>query len=366
MNKRNLLARGSAFGAAGVWVKTRPLVSTALFSVVLFCIAGVAYSSARDDGQPTPAGDGRDAAINAAIETFWNIYHGNDYDDIPEVQGRLKEALRLDANNPTLYALLGATHFWHIGEFARDPKPDPNVLRQDMPTAVRLFQKALDLDYYSEHLTGYINDDHLPGYLGITTVHLGQQSGDLSLIAKGDQLLDYAVYQFPEFNNFNRWAAHNTDQKDSKSYQKALDSLWQALDACLGSSIDRTNPDVQPYLHLQTSVGRKKACWSEGAIAPHSFEGIMLNLGNGLVKAGQVEVAKIVYANAKYADNYAAWPYRGELEKVAASDLYARAALYADADPSNDPPLSVPNRSCSYCHATVAEPDVHRLSVPTQ
>lgn len=361
----NVIAPGSIFGAARVWIKRRPVVSAALVSVILFCIAGVAYSSARDDGQPTLAGEPRVAASNAAIERFWNIYHGNDYGDIPEAQGRLKEALRLDPNNPTLYALLGATHFWHIGEFARDPKPDPNVLRQDMPTAVSFFQKALDLDYYSEHLTGYINDDHLPGYLGITTVHLGQQSSDPGLIAKGDQLLDYAVYQFPEFNNFNRWAAHNTDPKDSESYKKALDSLWQSLDACIGGSIDRTNPDVQPYLHLQTSVGRKKACWSESAIAPHSFEGIMLNLGNGLVKAGQVDAAKVVYANAKYADNYATWPYRGELERLAASDLYARAALYADTDPLNDPPLGVPNRGCSYCHATVAEPDAHRLGVPT-
>jgi hypothetical protein len=233
-----------------------------------------------------------------------------------------------------------------------------------MPTAVSLFEKALNLDYHSEHPTGYINDDHLPGYLGITTVHLGQQNNDPSLIAKGDQLLDYAVYQFPEFNNFNRWAAHNTDPKDSENYKKALDSLWQSLDACIGGAIDRANPDVQPYLHLQTSVGRKKACWSEGAIAPHSFEGIMLNLGNGLVKAGQIQAAQVVYANAKYADNYATWPYRGELETVAASDLYARAALYADRDPSNDPPLGVSNRGCSYCHAVAPEPGAHR-SAPT-
>jgi hypothetical protein len=88
----------------------------------------------------------------------------------------------------------------------------------------------------------------------------------------------------------------------------------------------------------------------------------MLNLGNGLVKAGQVETAKIIYANAKYAENYATWPYRRELEAVASSDLYARAALYADADPPNDPPLSVPNRSCSYCHAMVPESDTHSPS----
>ena len=124
----------------------------------------------------------------------------------------------------------------------------------------------------------------------------------------------------------------------------------------MGGSIDRTNPDVGPYLNLQTSVGRKKACWSAGDLAPHSFEGYMLNLGNGLVKAGQIEIARIVYANAQYARNYPDWPYRQVLETIMASDLNARAALYADADPSNDPPLGVPNRGCVYCHATVAEP----------
>jgi hypothetical protein len=181
-------------------------------------------------------------------------------------------------------------------------------------------------------------------------------SNNPNIIAQGDQMLDYAVYQFPEFNNFNRWAAHNTDPNNSDSYKKALDSVWQGLDACAGTTIDRNNPDIGPYLHLQTAVGRKKACWSEGDLAPHSLEGYMLNLGNGLVKAGNVEAARIIYANARYAKNYAEWPYRQVLETIAASDLNARAALYADSDPTNDPPLGVPNRSCVYCHATVAEP----------
>jgi hypothetical protein len=336
MNRRNLT--------------TKPIVPAALLGVAIFYFLGVTLSS----GQSAVRADARNAGT-AAIERFWAIYHGNDYDSISGVQAQLEAALQLDPNNSTLYALLGATHFWHIGEYMRDPKPDQNVLQQDMPAAAQLFQKALDLDYYGRHLIGYVNDDHLPGYLGITTFHAGQMSNDPNLMAKGDQLLDYAVYQFPEFNNFNRWAAHNADPKDSETYKKALDSLWQSLDACIGGSIDRTNPDVRPYLHLQTSVGRKKACWSEGDIAPHGFEGIMLNLGNGLVKAGQVEAARIVYANARYADNYAQWPYRQVLEAIAASDLNARAALYTDTNSSNDPPLGVPNRSCVYCHATVAE-----------
>jgi hypothetical protein len=341
-------------------------VSAALFSVILFCVVGVRYGFARDDGQAALPFDARlPVESKAAIERFWDIFHGNDYEDIRDVQVQLEEALRHDSNNPTLYALLGATHFWHIGEYTRDPNPNPNVLREDMPAAARQFGKALDLDYYGEHLPGYVNDDHLPGYLGITTFHVGQMSNNAGLMAKGDQLLAYAVYQFPEFNNFNRWAAHNADPKDSESYQQAVDSLWQALDACIGGAIDRANPDIAPYLYLQTSVGRKKVCWSEGNLAPHSFEGLMLNLGNGLVKAGQVEIAKIVYANAKYADNYASWPYRGNLEAIAASDLYARAALYADTNTANDPPLGVPNRSCVYCHAMVPEPAARRLGTAT-
>jgi len=292
----------------------------------------------------------------AAIERFWAVYHGNDYAAIPSVQLQLQAAVRRDPDNPALYALLGASHFWHFGEFARDPNATRQSLQADITSAIQLFRKAFDLDYYGTHLPGYVNDDHLPGYLGITLAHLGQISGAAGTVAEADRVLDFSVYQFPEFNNFNRWAAHNSDSKDSATYHKALDSLWQALDACAGTRLDRSNPDLGPYLALRTSVGRKKACWSQGDLAPHSFEGFMLNLGNGLVKAGQIDAARIVYANARYADHYADWPYRQVLESIANSDLAARAALYADDDEKNDPPMGVPGRGCSYCHATVAEP----------
>jgi hypothetical protein len=294
----------------------------------------------------------------AAINEFWAIYHGNDYSQIPRVQDQLQKALQHDPDNPTLYVFLGATHFWHAGEIQRDPHPDLRAFAQDMPTAVKLFQKALDLDY-SPHPISYINDDHLPGYLGVTTVHAGQQTGDATLIAKGDQILSYAAYQFPEFNNFNRWAAHNAGQKDTQTYQTALNSLWAALDACVGATVDRANPDLGAYLPLETANGRKRVCWWDGKMAPYSFEGLMLNLGNGLVKAGQIDAARVMYANAKYAPNYATWPYRSVLENITNSDLYARAALYADNDSQNDPPLGVPYRGCSYCHALVSEVPPH-------
>lgn len=359
MHTESQIGPGRSFFQGSSFFRARPaFVAATLIAAALLCFIGVGHSSGNGDERPVPAQDDHSTGISrAAIEKFWTIYHGNAYAAIPEAQEELQKAIQSDPNNPTLYALLGATHFWHVGELTRDPnwKAHQDVLAQDMPTAASLFQKALDLDYYTQHPIGYINDDHLPGYLGITTVHTGQEFNNPNLIAKGDSVLDFAAYQFPEFNNFNRWAAHLDDAKGSETYNKALDSLWQSIDACIGTQLDRTNPDMKPYLHLVTSVGRKKACWWEGDIAPYGFEGLVLNLGNGLVKAGQVDAARVMYANARYARNYDTWPYRDVLETIAASDLKARASLYAPGG-NNAPPLNVPNRSCVYCHATVTEP----------
>jgi len=352
---RNLFLRSSS-------VKKKPAAFVLALMATALLLIGVGRSSASNGGRRVPAQDDQSNGVSrAAIENFWTIYHGNDYPGIPEAQRELETAIQSDPNNPTLYALLGATHFWHVGEMTRDPNAlaDKQIFAQDMPTAAALFQKALDLDYYTQHPIGYINDDHLPGYLGITTVHTGQEYQDQSLIAKGNGILDFAVYQFPEFNNFNRWAAHLDDARDTATYQKALDSLWQDIDACIGTHIDRANPDMKPYLGLVTGVGRKKACWWKGDIAPYAFEGLILNLGNGLVKAGQIDAARVMYANARNADNYETWPYRSVLESIAASDLNARAAQYAPGATKNPPPLNVPNRSCVYCHATVPEPASH-------
>jgi hypothetical protein len=363
MRKEDQTRPGQLVSNRWTFVKAQQLVAAAIVVGAVLTLLSVGHTAGPNGGPSAPArAEQGNATSRAAIDRFWTIYHGNDYDGIPEVQKELETAIQSDPDNPTLYALLGATHFWHVGEASRDPnaQADLKILEQDMPTAAALFQKALNLDYYTQHPIGYINDDHLPGYLGITTVHTGREFQNPNLIAQGEKILDFAVYEFPEFNNFNRWAAHLDDARDSDIYKEALYSLWQSIDNCIGGKIDRANPDMKPYLGLVTGVGRKKACWWKGEIAPYSFEGLILNLGNGLVKAGQIDAARVMYANAKYADNYETRPYRSVLESIAASDLNARAALYAPgADPKKAPPLNVPNRSCVYCHATVAEPGSH-------
>src|SRR5262245_17455998 len=200
-------------------------------------ILGLGACDSSSGGTPQDGGN----LSEAAIELFWSTYHDNAYAHIPEVQAALQGAIDKDPDNGELYAFLGATHFWHVGEYTRDPHPDLSVLQQDLPTAIQMFQRAAALDP---------NDDHLPGLIGVTIVHAGQLTHDATLIAQGDQILDIAVYRFPEYNSFNWWAAHNGDPKDSPTYQNALNHLWAAFDACAGASVDRTNPDATPYLYL--------------------------------------------------------------------------------------------------------------------
>src|SRR5260370_21226001 len=223
------IGAGRSFFQGGSFFSARPaFVAATLMPAAVFFFIGVGQSSGSGGARAVPAQDDHTTGTSrAAIEKFWTIYHGNDYAAIPEAQEDLQKAIQSDPNNPTLYALLGATHFWHVGELTRDPnwKAHQNMLAQDMPTAASLFQKALDLDYYSPHPIGYINDHHLPAYLGITTVHTGHEYHNPNLIAKGDGTLDFAAYQFPEFNNFNRWPAHLDDSRDTETSTKPLKSF---------------------------------------------------------------------------------------------------------------------------------------------
>ena len=95
--------------------------------LVLVCAAFAGWPASDDEAR---------SATRAAIDDFWTAYHGNNYSAIPQVETELQHAVSNDPDNPTLYALLGAAHFWHIGEAARDPNPHDPALGGDMPAAV--------------------------------------------------------------------------------------------------------------------------------------------------------------------------------------------------------------------------------------
>ena len=100
-------------------IRHRAIALVLVIAAVLVC-AGFAWKPSNDS--------------QAAIDYFWQVYHGNDYSAIPLVEAQLQQALERDPGNPALHALLGAAHFWHIGEGARDPNPNDQCLVNDIDT----------------------------------------------------------------------------------------------------------------------------------------------------------------------------------------------------------------------------------------
>jgi hypothetical protein len=89
----------------GKYLTLRRIAVLLFLAVGLMTITGFKMSPQESDLH-----GGREES-SAAIERFWQVYHGNQFIQIPEVQQQLQNAIERDPNNSTLYALLGATHF---------------------------------------------------------------------------------------------------------------------------------------------------------------------------------------------------------------------------------------------------------------
>ena len=180
----------------------------------------------------------------------------------------------------------------------------PPVITDDAILARRYFQEAVQLDP---------NEARYLGFLAGATMMEGSIHKDEKLTRRGYFLMQGAVRAWPEFNLFTAGYGVSGRPRDSERFKEGLERQWRTLDLCSGEKIDRSNPDFGKYMSLATSEGPKRACWNSW-IAPHNFEGFFLNMGDMLVKSGDWQTARKVYANARYSPAYAQWGFRDALE----------------------------------------------------
>ena len=151
------------------------------------------------------------------------------------------------------------------------------------------------------------------GFLASAMLAEGSIDGSERLTREGYFTLRESIGAWPEFNLFTAGYALSVLPAASPRYQEALRWQWQNLDACVGETVDRANPDYAGYMRYETAEGVKRVCWNSW-IAPHNFEGFFLNMGDMLVKAGDWQMARKIYANARLSRTYDSWPYRRVLE----------------------------------------------------
>jgi hypothetical protein len=274
-----------------------------------------------------------------ADELFWQTLHNGAYDDIPRVLEVLTAAYLEAPTDAVTAAHIAWLHNWRMVEGAR-LSAVPATITDDTILARRYFDEAVRLDP---------SDARYLGFLAGNMVAEGTLHKDERLVRRGYYMLLEAIEAWPEFNLFTIGFVMSRLPADSPRFKEGLESQWRELDVCAQERIDRTNPDYSPYMALETREGPKRACWNSW-IAPHNFEGFLLNMGDMLVKSGDWQTGQKIYATAKLSRDYATWKFAAVLEARIAQAQDNVAAFNGAQDAPVRPIMINSAFACTGCH----------------
>ena len=280
-----------------------------LFRAVVCCaalaltLAGCAYV-AEKTAPRKPAAATRSAAAVQADDLFWSTLHRGEYAGIAPALEAQTAAYLATPTDATSAAHVGFLHIWKVSE-RRRVAPAPATITDDIVLARRYFEEAVELNP---------RDARYLGFLASTTLAEGTIDQDERLTRRGYYMLLDSIKAWPEFNLFTAGYVMSAQPAGSARFRQALQWQWQNLDVCAGEKVDRRSAAYAKYMRLETREGKKRVCWNS-AIAPHNFEGFFLNMGDMLVKSGDVDTARKVYANARLSATFSQWSYREVLEE---------------------------------------------------
>lgn len=241
-----------------------------------------------------------------ADKVFWKLIHGEDYQRFNTVIKNLQKAQTADPQDVYTTAHIGWTNFWAVSEGIVLGVADATKALQYLQSAEQAFSLASELAP---------NEPRILGFLGYSRLSLGSATQDIELMLRGQADVARSIELWPEWAYFG--AAYGLDARapyDSLQFQQALAYYWANMDVCANTPVNRQYPDWSPYMDLETLEGPDRACWNSW-IAPYNLQGFFLVMGDAMVKAGNIEVATIIYNNAKLVDNYSSWPFRDLLER---------------------------------------------------
>lgn len=241
-----------------------------------------------------------------ADEIFWKFIHGEDNIEYTDVVKKLTKAIEKDPQDTYAKAHLGWTKFWSFTEGLVRGLTDGRQAVQNMQAAENAYASAAALAP---------DEPRILGFLGYTRIALGGTTANADLLMQGQEDVVRSIELWPEWAYFGAaYALSANAPYGSPPFDQAVNFFFVNMDVCANTAIDRNNPDLAPFMALETQTGRDRACW-DSWIAPYNAEGFFLIMGDALVKAGKTDVAAVLYNNAKLMEYYSDWPYRDLLER---------------------------------------------------
>ena len=315
------------------------IIAAALLATVVAAVAVASYHEIAIRVAPRKrAATVRTAAALTADSLFWRTFHSGDYDGIPPVAEALTVAYLATPADAVTAAHLAWLHNWRTAERARHDSV-PATITDDINLARRYFEEAVALNPSDARILGF-----LAGHL----LAEGNLHHDERLTRRGYFTLLDAIDAWPEFNLFTAGYIMSRLPSDSSRFRQAVEWEWRNLDVCVGSRIDRANPDYSRYMPLETRTGVKRVCWNSW-IAPHNFEGFFLNMGDMLVKSGDWRTGVKLYENARLSREYSTWKFRPMLDERI-THARENVARFNATGPARDGLMINSAFACMACH----------------
>jgi hypothetical protein len=270
------------------------------------------------------------SAAAAGEAAFWDVLSGDDASEARQQDAilHLGKAKKRDGRS---HFLLGMIHLYRFGQQVTGYDEVTPTVREELVQANGAFATAVPRLWDDTTLTG---DSRVPGFAAAAKYTQGVVDGDAALRAAGLADLQRAVEVNAFFNVFD------------------FIPVLQALPPSDPSFIE-TFVFVTTYLNdpdtLTCLISQPEICANAG-LAPRNLQGSLILFGDLYAKAGDAAQAQTWYGLASASGDLATWRFKSVLDDRLA-DPAGRAALYADADPTNDPPLvGAAHEACAVCH----------------
>ena len=280
------------------------------------------------------------AAAADGERAFWSVLHGDDHSVAKQeaaIAGLTKAAKR-DPKDGWPPFLLGMLHLYRFAQATVRFDQVSDAARADLVAANAAFAKALPLLW-----DGRTGDSRVPGFVAAAKFALGVVQDDAALQAAGLADIEAAIAVNAFFNVF--------DLIPVVQALPATDPRFAQIFPLLRTYI--TDPNT-----LACVVTQPEICADVG-LAPRNIAGALMLFGDVFVKGAVLDPANLAQAETFFypiaagaASGTPGYRFESALaERLGPGKAAARAALYADDDPSNDPPIvgSGPE-ACAVCH----------------
>ena len=297
----------------------------------------IAACSGSDDGSDGGSDADRAAATAAAKQHFWDAFGNGDIAAIPAARQDLVAALDAQPDDDETARLAGRSFGLYSSE-----SPRGTVSFSDLPASMenegKYLQHAIDVskDPYSRAL-------NRANYSGVPYA-LGSLQHDPAKIKEAKDIMFDVAREFPALGLFALGPKLMRAAPGSEDFSLAIEDMFRGYELCSGQKIDRVHPDAKAML---SGPYAERACKNLPS-TPHNVQGTAFMFADMLVKNGQVDAARDLYAAIPSTEGYGTWSFKDRVPARLASDLHALQASFAATDPAT---AQVPGVSpCLGCH----------------